>query len=144
MKKIIWIENLINALCAWWEKCDKSDFFVDLLAGIVIPIIVTLLAYSLTKNSEKKKINSRLSMELFLIEKEIKACADSLELYLGYHDDYKKAKDEIAYVLDRDFPEELFSRLEHLHMEHAIFEPHGFLFGETSASSVRRLKKLKS
>lgn len=143
MEKLIWIENLRNALCAWLEKCGKSDFLVDLLTGVAIPIIVTLLAYSLTTHSEKKKINSRLSVELFLIEKEIKSCADNLVLYLGQHDEYKKAKDEIAYVLNRDFPEELFSRLEHLYMEHPVVEPHGFLFGKTSATSVRRLSKIK-
>lgn len=143
MEKIIWVENLWNTLCAWWEKCDKSDFLVDLLTGVVIPILVTLLACYLTSRSEKKKINSRLSVELFLIEKEIKGCADSLALYLGHHNDYKKAEDEIAYVLNKHFSEELFSRLEHLHMEHPVVEPHGFLSGETSATSIKRLNKIE-
>lgn len=132
-----------NAICAWWEVCDKSDFIVKLLTGVLIPIIVTLLAYRLTTHSEKKKINSRLSVELFLIEKEIKGCVDSLALYLEYHNEYKKVEHEIAYVLDKDLPKELFSRLEHLHMEHQEFEPYGFLDGEISTSTVRRINKIE-
>ena len=127
-------KEILSNIIAFWEGLDKGD----LVTGVVVPLVAAFLAYSLAERASRRKVNSRLIIEINWLRKEIESNKNQFEQYVSVIDEQNLRKKALTYpfVPYKDLLINVIEKIEIIFKEHPIFNEF-FLAGKNGITVVK-------
>lgn len=111
--------------------------WIDIASGIIIPIIVVIMATTLTNRNTVRKESNMLYIQIDILKKEILKNKKELDIFIELYEKYKESKELILLSkvpYSSEIIIEIFGELERIRNDYFYFD--GYMYTSPSCISI--------